>query len=69
MTEGTVHKDEKMVRRGYHIMKDAVAAWPEFNPFTAGYTASTQPVHRNAPPGAPALTIRSALACMACHQE
>jgi hypothetical protein len=44
MAEGTIHKDEKMVRRGYFTMKDAVAAWPEFNLFTAGYTASTQPV-------------------------
>src|SRR5216683_6489120 len=43
MAEGTIHKDEKMVRRGYYTMKDAVAAWPEFNRFTAGYTASTQP--------------------------
>ena len=43
MAEGTIHKDEKMVRRGYYTMKDAVAAWPEFNLFTAGYTASTQP--------------------------
>ena len=39
MAEGTIHKDEKMVRRGYFTMKDAVAAWPEFNLFTAGYTA------------------------------
>jgi len=44
MAEGTIHKDEKMVRRGYFTMKDAVVAWPEFNLFTAGYTASTQPV-------------------------
>lgn len=44
MAEGTIHKDEKMVRRGFYAMKDAVAAWPEFNYFTAGYTASTQPV-------------------------
>jgi len=43
MAEGTIHKDEKMVCRGYYTMKDAVAAWPEFNLFTAGYTASTQP--------------------------
>jgi len=46
MAEGTIHKDEKMVRRGYYTMKDAVAAWPEFNLFTAGYTASTQPAGR-----------------------
>ena len=44
MAEGTIHKDEKMIRRGFYTMKDAVRAWPEFNYFTAGYTASTQPV-------------------------
>jgi hypothetical protein len=43
MAEGTIHKDEKMVRRGFYTMKDAVSAWPEFNYFTAGYTASAQP--------------------------
>jgi len=44
MAEGTIHKDEKLVRRGFYTMKDAVAAWPEFNYFTAGYTASGLPV-------------------------
>jgi hypothetical protein len=44
MAEGTIHKDEKMVRQGFYAMKDAVRAWPEFNYFTAGYTASAQPV-------------------------
>jgi hypothetical protein len=44
MAEGTIHKDEKMIRRGYYTMKDAVRAWPEFNYFTAGYTASGLPV-------------------------
>jgi hypothetical protein len=44
MAEGTIHKDEKMVRRGFYAMKDAVRAWPEFNYFTAGYTASGLPV-------------------------
>jgi hypothetical protein len=43
MAEGTIHRDEKMVRRGFYAMKDAVAAWPEFNYFTAGYTASALP--------------------------
>ena len=43
MAEGTIHKDEKMVRRGFYAMEDAVAAWPEFNYFTAGYSASTLP--------------------------
>ncbi|HSL51723.1 MAG TPA: hypothetical protein VK878_21860 [Candidatus Deferrimicrobiaceae bacterium] len=44
MAEGTIHKDEKLVRRGFYAMKDAIAAWPEFNYFTAGYTASGLPV-------------------------
>jgi hypothetical protein len=32
-----------MVRRGFYAMQDAVRAWPEFNYFTAGYTASGLP--------------------------
>ena len=43
MTEGTIHKDEKLVRRGYYTMQDAVAAWPEFNYFTAGYGPGALP--------------------------
>jgi len=43
MAEGTIHHDEKLVRRGFFAMKDAVAAWPEFNYFTSGYTMSTLP--------------------------
>jgi tetratricopeptide (TPR) repeat protein len=43
MTEGTIHRDEKLVRRGYFAMQDAVAAWPEFNYFTSGYSVSAQP--------------------------
>lgn len=43
MTEGTIHRDEKIVRRGYFAMQDAVAAWPEFNYFTSGYSVSAQP--------------------------
>src|SRR4029453_17458229 len=43
MTEGTIHRDEKLVRRGYFAMQDAVAMWPEFNYFTSGYSVSAQP--------------------------
>ena len=43
MTEGTIHGDEKLVRRGYYTMRDAVAAWPEFNYFTSGYGAGALP--------------------------
>ena len=38
-----LHRDEKLVRRGYYTMQDAVAAWPEFNYFTAGYGPSALP--------------------------
>lgn len=40
MSEGNVHKDEKLRRSGYYAMRDAVKAWPEFNLFTAGYVMS-----------------------------
>jgi hypothetical protein len=43
MTEGAIHRDEKLQRRGYFTMRDAIAAWPEFNYFTAGQTFSSQP--------------------------
>jgi hypothetical protein len=43
MAEGTIHRDEKLVRRGYYTMRDAVAAWPEFNYFTAGYGRGALP--------------------------
>ena len=43
MTEGAIHKDEKLRRKGYYAMRDAIAAWPEFNYFTAGYGFSAQP--------------------------
>jgi hypothetical protein len=43
MAEGSIHKDERLLRRGYFTMKEAVAAWPEFNEFTAGYVAASQP--------------------------
>jgi hypothetical protein len=43
MTEGSIHKDEKLTRRGYFLMQDAIEAWPEFNLFTAGYGRSRLP--------------------------
>ena len=42
--EGAIHKDEKLVRKGYYLLRDSIDAWPEFNLFTAGYTMSRQPV-------------------------
>lgn len=43
LAEASIHKDEKLRRRGYYAMLDAVDAWPEFNLFTAGYVLSNQP--------------------------
>jgi len=43
MSEGKIHHDEKLKRRGFFAMKDAVAAWPEFNLFTRGYAMSGLP--------------------------
>ena len=41
--EGTLHKDEKEVRKGYFMMLDAVRDWPEFNMFTGGFVFSRLP--------------------------
>lgn len=43
VAEGTLHKDERLVRRGYYMLLDAVEAWPEFGLFTAGYVMSRLP--------------------------
>ena len=43
MSEGSIHKDDKLMRRGFFTMQDAVTAWPEFNLFTAGFVAGLQP--------------------------
>jgi hypothetical protein len=43
VSEGTIHGDEKAVRRGYYLLRDSIDAWPEFNLFTAGYTLSRLP--------------------------
>jgi hypothetical protein len=43
LIEGSLHKDDRLVRRGYFMMLDAIAAWPEFNLFTAGYVMSRLP--------------------------
>lgn len=44
MAEADLHRDEKLLRRGYFMMKDAIQAWPEFNLFTGGYVLSHLPV-------------------------
>ena len=41
--EGTLHKDEALLRRGYYMLLDAIEAWPEFNLFTAGFVMSRLP--------------------------
>jgi hypothetical protein len=43
VAEGTLHKDERLVRRGYYMLLDAIEAWPEFSLFTAGYVMSRLP--------------------------
>jgi len=40
---GSVNRDERETRRGYHELLDSIAAWPEFNLFTAGYVMSREP--------------------------
>jgi hypothetical protein len=41
--EGALHKDERLTRRGYFMLLDAIEAWPEFNLFTGGYVLSHLP--------------------------
>ena len=43
LAEGSIHKDEKLLRQGHFRMLEAVKAWPEFNLFTAGVGASRLP--------------------------
>lgn len=43
LAEASIHDDEKLRRRGYYTMLDAIDAWPEFNLFTAGYVMSSLP--------------------------
>lgn len=43
LAEGTIHKDEKLTRKGYFTLLKSVKAYPEFNYFTAGYSMSSRP--------------------------
>ena len=43
LAEGAIHKDEKLVRKGYFTLLESVKAFPEFNYFTAGYSMSGRP--------------------------
>jgi hypothetical protein len=44
LANGTIHRDERMIRTGYFRMKDAVATYPEFNLFSRGYSGASPPV-------------------------
>jgi tetratricopeptide (TPR) repeat protein len=43
MAEGNLHKDERLTRKGYFMLRDSIRAWPEFNLFTGGYIMSRLP--------------------------
>jgi hypothetical protein len=43
LAEGRIHKDERLTREGYFMLRDSIQAWPEFNLFTAGYVMSRLP--------------------------
>jgi hypothetical protein len=45
LADGSLNKNERVTRRGYRELLQAIAAWPEFNLFTAGYSLSAQPLH------------------------
>jgi hypothetical protein len=45
LVEGQVFNDKRSEVKGYFMLKDAIAKWPEFNYFTAGYPMSTLPAH------------------------
>ena len=43
LAEGNIQGDDRLVRKGYFILRDAINAWPAFNLFTAGYVLSSLP--------------------------
>jgi hypothetical protein len=43
LVEGTLFHDKREEVRGYFTLKRAIASWPEFNYFTAGYPMSILP--------------------------
>lgn len=42
MTEGSLHNDAYLTRKGYYQGLDSIDAWPQFNLFTVGYTLSSK---------------------------
>ena len=43
MTEGTIHNDVAMIRKGYFQGLESIRDWPQFNNFTVGYVLSRHP--------------------------
>ena len=43
IAEGNIHKDERLTREGYFLLRDSIRAWPEFNLFTGGFVMSRLP--------------------------
>ena len=43
IAEGNIHKDERLTREGYFLLRDSIRAWPEFNLFTGGFVISRLP--------------------------
>lgn len=44
LANGTIHKDERLLRTGYFRLEKAVDDYPEFNLFSRGFTRSSFPV-------------------------
>jgi hypothetical protein len=42
LIDGDLNQDERLTRRGYYMLLNAIDEWPEFNLFTAGYVMSAQ---------------------------
>ncbi len=42
LAEAEIHGQERDLRKGFFLMKDAISKWPEFNNFTGGYVLSNQ---------------------------
>ena len=42
MSEGSIHKETYLTRKGYFQELDSIEVWPQFNLFTIGYTMSSK---------------------------
>ncbi|WP_374090558.1 hypothetical protein [Methylomicrobium lacus] len=45
LAEGDIHRDEKLVHKGYVTLRKSIAAFPEFNLVTAGLVESVLPAN------------------------